>query len=368
MPSAVPQVKPLEKWHRPGKTTYNLPWADLSVIDLSTFDEPGGKEALATQLRDAVHRDGFFSVIGHGFTEEEIERQFSIGQAFFAQPLEEKSRAESRCNFDQGNYFGYRAPFERTVMGTDVLDNVESINIPKFIPELENEPHHPFLKPFEAEIEDFSRRSWEVARKVMVLCAIVLEIPEDFFVSRHLYESKSDDHLRYMMYRKRRQEDDIKVQNTWARSHTDFGSLTLLWSQNVVALQIRTHQGDWKYVRPIDGSIVCNIADTLSFWSAGYLKSTIHRVVRPPPDQDNIDRLGLLYFVRPANDADIVPAPSPLLKRLGLVTEEEQHAEPVKGLEYVRSRVKEFHNRKDLNSRPGEKLKVGNLEVELEVI
>jgi isopenicillin N synthase-like dioxygenase len=33
-------------------------------------------------------------------------------------------------------------------------------------------------------------------------------------------------------------------------------------------------------------------------FNPGYLKSSIHRVVAPPPDQAHLDRLGLLYFLR----------------------------------------------------------------------
>ena len=44
-------------------------------------------------------------------------------------------------------------------MGTEVLDNVESVNIAKFIPEYANEPFHPFFEPFKGEIEKFSRVS-----------------------------------------------------------------------------------------------------------------------------------------------------------------------------------------------------------------
>lgn len=102
-----------------------------------------------------------------------------------------------------------------------------------------------------------------------------------------------------MLYHPRSAADDEKVENMWSRAHTDFGSLTVLWSQNVAGLQIRTFGGEWKYVKPIDNGLVCNVGDTLQFWSAGYFKSTIHRVVRPPPDQAGGKRLGLFYFSRP---------------------------------------------------------------------
>lgn len=207
------------------------------------------------------------------------------------------------------------------------------------------------------------QRALDVAEKILILFAIILELPEDFFAKGHRYEEPSDDHLRYMLYHPRPAADDARVDNQWARAHTDFGSLTLLWSQNVAGLQIRTASGEWRYVPPVDGGIVCNVGDTLDFWSASYLKSTTHRVVRPPPDQLGGNRLGLFYFVRPGNDVDIKPAPSPLLKRLGLVGENQEAAAPVKGLEYVRTRVKDYHNSTDYGDRRGKTFKVGNLEI-----
>jgi isopenicillin N synthase-like dioxygenase len=110
MPSAIsPEPPVLPRWKRPAKTTEDLPWADISIIDLSTFDEPGGKQKLAEELRHAVQTTGFFSVVGTGFTDEEVTRQFSIGQAFFDSSLEEKNKPQLRCDFGEGNYFGYRA-------------------------------------------------------------------------------------------------------------------------------------------------------------------------------------------------------------------------------------------------------------------
>lgn len=212
------------------------------------------------------------------------------------------------------------------------------------------------------------QKALSIAEKILQLFALILELPEDFFASGHRYNDPSDDHLRYMLYHPRTKEDDEKVDNHWARAHTDFGSLTLLWSQHVAGLQIKTASGEWRYVPPVDGGIVCNVGDTMDFWSASYLKSTTHRVVRPPEDQLGGNRLGLFYFVRPGNDVDIKPAPSPLLKRLGLVDENQEDAAPVKGLEYVRSRVKDYHDSTDYGDRRGKTFKVGNLEIVDEAI
>lgn len=105
-------------------------------------------------------------------------------------------------------------------MGTDVLDNVESVNIPKFIAQNANEPFHPYFQPFRPEIEDFSRHALEIASKIFTLFSLILELPEDYFSKQHRYEDQSEDHLRYMIYHPRSEADDAKVQNTWSREPT----------------------------------------------------------------------------------------------------------------------------------------------------
>ena len=95
----------------------------------------------------------------------------------------------------------------------------------------------------------------------------------------------------------------------------------------------------WKWVKPYPESITVNIADVLQFWSAGYLRSSVHRVHAPPPDQAHVDRLGLLYFLRPAHDLKLKTLDSPLLQRLGLQSENEA-ADEIKAGDWVKARVK----------------------------
>lgn len=42
---------------------YVVEWADLVTLDLSKFDRPNGKQELASQLKDAVHKVGFFYIV-----------------------------------------------------------------------------------------------------------------------------------------------------------------------------------------------------------------------------------------------------------------------------------------------------------------
>jgi hypothetical protein len=120
-------------------------------------------------------------VTGTGFAQAEIDRQYDIGQAYFGLPLEVKGDPQHRCNFSKGNTSGtvlyahmqsslvdWLAHYptqahEKRIMSTDVLDNIGSVNIPKLIPQITNEPFHPYLHQFHPEIEDFSHRSVALA-------------------------------------------------------------------------------------------------------------------------------------------------------------------------------------------------------------
>lgn len=220
-----------------------------------------------------------------------------------------------------------------------VFDNTEIYNIPKFIPALER-AQPDIINRNRPEIEGFARHIHdEIVRKLLTLLAIILELPEDSFLKIHRYEETSDCHLRYMKYHHRTDEENQQLGNIWVKGHTDFGSLTLLFRQPVAALQVRTPEGQWKWVKPHPGSITVNLADSLEFLTNGFLKSSIHRVVVPPPDQKDTDRLGVLYFVRPEDNVELRPVASQVLKRLGFDQVTDNSAVGITAGEWVKARV-----------------------------
>lgn len=83
-----------------------MEWADLVTLDLSKFDQPGGKEELAKQLFDAIQNIGFFYIVNFGLGQEEVDRQFAIGKSVFELPTEEKLKY--RADLENGGYNGYK--------------------------------------------------------------------------------------------------------------------------------------------------------------------------------------------------------------------------------------------------------------------
>ncbi|KAI0852785.1 Clavaminate synthase-like protein [Daldinia vernicosa] len=323
-------------YHQVPETKYELDWADLVTLDLSQFDQPDGKQKLAAQLFDAIQKIGFFYITNFGLTQEQVDRQFAIGKEVFQLPTEEKLKY--RADLEHGGYNGYK-PLGLRQVKPGVYDNTEIYNIPKFIPAFE-QPHPEIINANRKEIETFARHiNDNIVGKLLVLFAIILELPEDYFLQRHRYEEKSDCHLRYMKYHHRTEEQNKTLGNVWVKGHTDFGSLTLLFRQPVSALQVRTPEGEWKWVKPYPQSITVNLADSLEFLTNGFLKSSIHRVVAPPPDQANIDRLGVLYFVRPEDSLELRPVVSNVLERLGYNKTMDGSAVGITAGEWVKARV-----------------------------
>jgi len=301
------------------ETKENLDWADLITVDLSRYGTPEGNSELAQILIKAVREDGFFYVKGFNISQERVNRQFSIGKQFYEIPLEEKLKYVPK-ELDNGAFNGY-VPAGRRILDVEsgLRDRVEVYNIPKFNGDFEHN-HTELIQKHLPEIEEFARSLHsEVLDPLHVLLAIALELPDDYLANIHKYETKSEDHLRYMKYGKFTPEENQKLGQMWGGGHTDLGSWTLLFRQPVAALQIQNHKtGEWKWVKPQDATLTVNACDALSFLTAGYVRSTIHRVAAPPKDQQHVDRLGLLYFSRPNNDVPLTTIQeSPVLQREG---------------------------------------------------
>lgn len=333
MPVAVPE---LGSFNFVPETKEDLEWAELVTLDFALLDTPEGRQQLIQTLIKAVREAGFFYVKNFNISQECVNRQFALGKRFYELPLEEKLKYVPE-GLDNGKFNGY-IPAGRRILDpvSGLRDRVEMYNIPKFDGYFTH--NHPVLiQEHLAEIEEFSKDLHkEVLDPLHVLLANALELPEDYFLKLHKYEEKSEDHLRYMKYSKYTPEENLKHGKLWVQGHTDLGTFTLLFRQPVAALQIKNHvTGEWKWVKPQDGTLTVNACDALSFLTGGYVRSTIHRVVSPPKDQEHVDRLGLLYFQRPNNNVRLATVQdSPVLQREGYTQNDfEKSGNPVPTME-----------------------------------
>ncbi|KAE9402496.1 Clavaminate synthase-like protein [Gymnopus androsaceus JB14] len=348
-----PAMRPqLEPWVAPPETAMELDWAPLTRIDLSKFESLDDRKALANDLKQAISTWGFWSVVNSGIPQELVNRMFSISSAFFNLSVEEKNSVAMDA---MRGPVGYKGPLAEQ-MKTHLLQvDVEYLHIPIFnsqgssiIPGRDR--IHEFINVFKDEIAEFQQLCYDmVLKKLFILCAMVLEVPDDYFIQRHRLEDASDTHIRMLKYLARSQEVDENGEVRFV-GHTDIGSITLLFPASISGLQIQSPvDQEWKWVKPDPGSITCNSADILSLLTKGYFKSVIHRVVRPPADQIKLPRFTIGYIGRPTHDVPIVPAPSPLLLREGIISEAEMNgkfeSEVVTCQEYMNGRVKHSYHK-----------------------
>lgn len=114
-----------------------------------------------------------------------------------------------------------------------------------------------------------------------------------------------------------------------AGAHSDYGSLTLLFQLPCQpGLEILTPETTWAPLPVLPPGteddafppILVNVADLLSHWTNGLLKSTVHRVVSPECGGEN--RYSIAYFCHPVNDTELVPVPSEMVRQRLSATKE----------------------------------------------
>ncbi|EPQ50556.1 Clavaminate synthase-like protein [Gloeophyllum trabeum ATCC 11539] len=286
------------------------------VLDLAKAKTPEGWAQLVVTAKDAMTTRGFLTVINHGYSTEQTKRMFDIANVPFDEvSQEEKERYVGNIKLN-GAYQGYKLPQYWTIAG-GVQDRIEMYNINHDV----NKRTHPqILRQYLHDIDAFAKHChYNVIHPVLRLLAVGLELPEETLVATHNFDAPGEGCVRFQKYFPRSQAEEAKTENVWLKGHTDIGSITVLWSQPVCGLQIRSPEGEWQWARYIENGLIINVGDMLEFLSGGFYKATIHRVVQPPPSQQGHARLGLFFFGMPDDNVVLKPLnESPVLQRVGI--------------------------------------------------
>jgi isopenicillin N synthase-like dioxygenase len=127
-----------------------------------------------------------------------------------------------------------------------------------------------------------------LARKLVRIFALSLDLPEDYFDSRVTYPGA--DGL-YNYYPPAGEEE--KANNSVGLgSHTDLQLFTLLWQDMIGGLQVLNKDGQWIKAVPVEGTIVVNIGDFMMRLCNDIYKSTVHRVY----NRATVERISMPFF------------------------------------------------------------------------
>ncbi|KAF7195826.1 Proline hydroxylase buaE [Pseudocercospora fuligena] len=294
---------------------------EIPLIDFSAFlsGDAATKKSTAQAILAGFQNAGFVYLSNHGIPDNELRNTFSESAKFFARPFAEKDQLA--WTTPEANR-GYSQPGREKVTNVEGADDIEkvraqegadlkeSIEIGK-----ENEPGMPNQWPndaagnvFRDQMVTFFDLCKDLHVNIMRSIAVGLGIDEFWFDQ---YCDAGDNTLRLLHYPEVKADIFKKNDNqVRAGSHTDYGSITLLFQDMAGGLQVQSPTGKFVDATPIEGTVVVNAGDLLARWSNDNIKSTVHRVVEPPTQSDTHPaRYSIPYFCHPNHDSMIHAIP-----------------------------------------------------------
>ena len=301
----------------------------IPVIDLSRLVvDPNALQAVASALGAACRNIGFFYITGHGLSAGLRERVFQHAAVFFAEA--DSTKRKLLYSAETGNR-GYVPMKGESLDPTQPADLKEAFNIglelPADDPEILAKARFraPNLWPdtpgFRQTMLQYFDEVWAIGRLLHRAFAIDLGINENYF------EDKLDRPLatlRMLHYPPR--PGRLEPGQLGAGAHTDYGCVTLLATDEVGGLEVRTRSGTWLKAPYIADAFVCNIGDCLMRWTNDVYVSTPHRVVSPAGKE----RYSIAFFLDPNPDAVVAPLSG--MEKAALYP-------PITGADYLQSRL-----------------------------
>jgi isopenicillin N synthase-like dioxygenase len=158
----------------------------------------------------------------------------------------------------------------------------------------------PCIEAHRTDIKAYMEQAHSIASVICSHLDKQLRLAPGTLISLQPMDRPSGTNLRMLHY----PPQPIDDQRTSFVGHTDIGTLTILF--NITGgLQLLAPGADpqdessWVYVQPVPGCAVVNLGDAMVEWSAGILRSNMHRVTFAPGEQSTVSRYSLAYLVRP---------------------------------------------------------------------
>ncbi|KAL4794038.1 hypothetical protein BDV19DRAFT_204511 [Aspergillus venezuelensis] len=304
----------------------------IPIIDLEPA-RTGGQEELnkvAQEVYQAFKHVGFAYIKNHGIPQDLVDEAFNWSSKFFALPSTEKNKAPHP---PEGWYHrGYsgigREKVVQMVFDSDGIAERRKTPDVKESFEIGNENDEYMrniwipeesLPGFRGFFASFFSTCSGLETLLLRLIAIGMGLDEGFFLN---YHQDRTNQCRLLHYPPVEEELLTSGQAERIAAHTDFGTMTILFQDEVGGLEVEDiHEKNKFNPAPyIPGTAVVNIGDLLMRWSNHELKSTMHRVRAPPLVEVDAGgekkgkmtrpRYSIPYFVSPDRDRVIECLPT----------------------------------------------------------
>ncbi|XP_013409668.1 UPF0676 protein C1494.01-like isoform X1 [Lingula anatina] len=290
----------------------NCDFSWIPVIDIKAFDitkeenevDRNDLETLANDVFKAFSTIGFVYVKNHGIPQDQIDNIFRLADDFFAQPQETKNKFIRPLSDPSG--IGYIPIGRETFEADKPADFKESFDA---IPGGAYNQLWPGIPNFEKDVVEFHRTCAKLSLRMLKLIGMGLGLEDqNELLACHTnlvnWRDNSSTTLRLLTYPPYTEKEDMTPGQTRCGEHTDYGSITLLFQDDIGGLEVQTVDGEYKQATPIPGTIVVILAGMMPRWTSDRLKATLHRVV---PSHKYNRRRSLIYFTDPDSSTIVKP-------------------------------------------------------------
>jgi isopenicillin N synthase-like dioxygenase len=262
----------------------------IPIIDFAPFTQgtAADKQRVVEQIYDACHEIGFM-YLRNGIKKPLLDRLLTQSQQFFDLPVALKEQVARSPQTNCG-YVGFQ---KERLDAAKPWDLKEAFNVGLYTVW----PAQP--ESFQAVVSEFYRCCTTIlAPNLLRAFAIAFHLPETFFDDKHGQNYV----LRMLHYPPIYQTPEPGQLR--AGEHTDYGSITLLFQDEVGGLEVQTRQGEWIAAPPIPDALLVNVGDAMQRWTNDILCSTPHRVIVPELAAQR-SRYSVALFCDPNLDVEI---------------------------------------------------------------
>ncbi|KAK5993870.1 2-oxoglutarate-dependent dioxygenase buaE [Cladobotryum mycophilum] len=274
------------------------------------------------KLVENLKQDGFARLINHGVLPSDIDQAFETSRHFFALPLSEKLKSPHPPTANP--HRGYSAFGIENVSGASNHDTTVPMPLLKDMKESydmgsERDPLYDNIWPpagvhdsFQPTFAAFFTACYDAELKILEAISTGLGLPEQTLGQLHQDETNEFRLTHYPTVSRGEFAHSTRI-----AAHTDFGTITLLFQDEVGGLQVELPPGSGRFVDVESGGrheCILNAGDCLKQWTG--IHSARHRVHLPrQPREDTAEatesvvaeRFSIAYFAKPDREAVLRP-------------------------------------------------------------
>lgn len=277
--------------------------------------------SLGDNLKTVFSTIGFCYLKNHGVDMNLVSDFMRISRDFFEQPEDIKRKYAVSTEVKNGWIgFGHeKLNPERQADLKESFSYTPSFDLSSW----------PTVDCFEDQLKKIYDECTRLCYRFLEVLSVGLGLPRDFMANAHKLIGKKGNPtaLRSLYYPPVPKDSDIKAGHIRCGEHTDYGTVTFLFQDDIGGLDVKSPGDGYIPASPISGTLLVNIGSLLQRWTSDALIATEHRVLIPEEElRRRTVRQSVVFFV--LSDDDFVVR----------CLDNSEKYEPIKTIDYLNYR------------------------------